>query len=485
MFGEIKRLLKHSVVYGIGHLLTRFVGFALLPIYGNFLTTSKFGDYALIFMFLAFANVIYIYGFDSAFLRFYLLEKDDEERRIIFSTGLISLFFTSIVFSLIVFFSSEWLSVLIFNSPVYYYFFKWSSGILFFDTVCVLGFLILRAEECSISFVSIRFINVLITIGLNILLVVFLKKGVIGILISNFIASMTTFLILLPIIIKRFKFSFSSCFYKELIKFGLPYILPGISLISMEMVGRIFIETILGRELVGIYSASYKLAMAISLVVAAFRFAWQPFFLSAAKNTDAKEIYARVLTYFLLLISWLYLLISLFARDLVQCGFLGPDYWEGVKIVPVVMLSYVFYGLYVNFIVGIYLEKKSIYLPYITVVAALVNIGLNYILVPKIGIMGAAASTAVSYFIIAGLMFFVLQKIYPIKYEYIRMLKIIFITGLCFFVGYFYPFNFQLYMKIIIFLLFPFILKIAGFFNKEEMKKLKGLYHSANNYWKK
>ncbi len=78
MFDEIKRLLKHSVVYGIGHLLTRFVGFALLPIYGNFLSTGKFGDYALIFMFLAFANIIYIYCFDSAFLRFYFLEKEDK-----------------------------------------------------------------------------------------------------------------------------------------------------------------------------------------------------------------------------------------------------------------------------------------------------------------------------------------------------------------------------------------------------------------------
>jgi len=431
MFNEIKRLLKHSVVYGTGHLLTRLVGFALLPVYANFLTTGKFGDYALIFMFLAFANVVYIYGFDSAFLRFYLLEKEDNKRRKIFSTAFISLLFSSIVFSVIVFLSSEWFSLIIFNSTIYYKFFKWSSGILFFDTICVLGFLVLRAEEKSISFVSIRFINVLITISLNIFLVVILRKGVEGILISNFIASMATLLILMPVMVKKFKFNFSGDFYNELMKFGLPYILPGISLISMEMVGRIFIENMLGRELVGIYSASYKLAMAISLVVAAFRFAWQPFFLSTAKNIDAKEIYARVLTYFILLISWLYLLISLFARDLVQfeiggAHFFNSAYWEGVEIVPVVMLSYIFYGLYVNFIVGIYIEKKSAYLPYITVISALVNIGLNFIFIPKIGIMGAALSTAVSYFVMALLIFIVLQKIYPIKYEYLRILKIIF-----------------------------------------------------------
>ena len=478
MFAEIKRLFKHSIVYGVGHFLTRFVSFALLPVYANFLTTSKFGDWALIFMFLGFANVIYIYGFDSAFFRFYLLETDDKERKEIFSTAFISLFATSIVLSFIILYASEWLSVIIFDSPEYIHFFQWASGILLFDTISVLGFLILRAEERSTVFVSIKLINVLIAIGLNILLVIFLRRGVEGIIISNFIASLVTSIILIPIISKKLRLIFSTHFYKELLKFGLPYILPGLSLISMELIGIIFIENILGRESLGIYRASYKLAMALSLIVAAFRFAWQPFFLSVAKNEDAKKIYARVLTYFFLFISWFYLLISLFAKDLVQFGvsgyhFLGPDYWEGVKIIPVVMLSYIFYGLYVNFIVGIYLEKKSIYLPYITGVSALVNIALNFILIPAMGIMGAAVATAGSYFVMAGLMFLVSEKFYPVRYEYVRILKIALITSLCFFVGYFGYTPYQPYLKIIIFLLFPFILKIAGFFNKEEIKKLK------------
>lgn len=478
MFAEIKRLFKHSIVYGIGYFLTRFVGFALLPVYANFLTTGKFGDWTLIFMFLGFANVIYIYGLDSAFLRFYLLEKDDKERKEILSTAFISLFATSLVLSSIIFYASEWLSVVIFHSPEYFHFFQWASGILLFDTISVLGFLILRAEERSTVFVSIKLINVLIAIGLNILLVIFLKKGVEGIIISNLIASLITSIILIPIISKKLRLIFSTRFYKELLKFGLPYILPGLSLISMELIGIIFIENILGREPLGIYRASYKLAMALSLIVAAFRFAWQPFFLSVAKDIDAKKIYARVLTYFFLFISWFYLLISLFAKDLVQFGvsgyhFLGPDYWEGVKIIPVVMLSYVFYGLYVNFIVGIYLEKKSIYLPYITGVSALVNIALNFILIPTMGIMGAAVATAGSYFVMAVLMFLVSEKFYPVKYEYVRIFKIALITSLCFFTGYFGYTPYQPYLKIIIFLLFPFILKIAGFFNKEEIKKLK------------
>jgi O-antigen/teichoic acid export membrane protein len=481
MFSEIKRLFKHSIIYGIGHFLTRFVGFALLPVYSNFLTTSKFGDYALIFTFLGFANVIYILGFDSSFLRYFLLEKGDKEKKQIFSTAFISLLISSLIFSVIVNLFSDWFSQIFFHSSEYYHFFKWSSGILFFDTISVLGFLVLRAEERSISFVSVRLINVFLTIILNIFFVIFLKWNVEGIIISNFIASFVTFLILIPVITSNFKFTFSTYFSKELFSFGLPYIIPGLALISMELIGIIFIENLIGKEQAGIYRASYKLAIAISIIVAAYRFAWQPFFLSIAKNEHAKEIYARVLTYFLLFISWFYLFISLFVIDLVHIkiggySFLGSEYWGGVKIVPVVMLSYIFYGLYVNFIVGIYIEKKSIYLPYITGISALVNIVLNFILIPPNGIMGAAISSAVSYFVMAMLLFFIAKKYYPITYEYVRIIKIVLITGLCFFIGYWGYEPFQPYLKIIVFLLFPFLLRFIGFFNKEEIKKLKEMY---------
>ncbi|MCK4966773.1 polysaccharide biosynthesis C-terminal domain-containing protein, partial [bacterium] len=153
--------------------------------------------------------------------------------------------------------------------------------------------------------------------------------------------------------------------------------------------------------------------------------------------------------------------------------FFGPEYWDGVKIVPVVMLAYVFYGLYVNLIVGIYIKKKSIYLPYITGAGALVNIGLNILLIPVWGIMGAAVAAAVSYFIMAGLMFASVHKIYPIQYEYARLAKIVIIAGICFTAGYWGYAPFQPFLKIALFILFPLLLKLTGFFEKEEIAKLK------------
>lgn len=482
MFTEIKRLFKHSIIYGIGHFLTRLVGFALLPLYSNILSTEKFGDYTLIFMFMGFANVLYIYGFDSALMRFYLLEKDDEERKKIFTTTLIPLFFTSLVFSVLVFCYSEILSVIIFESPKYFRFFYWASGILFFDTLSVLGFLILRAQERSILFITIRLINVIITVSLNIILVAYFKIGVYGILISNVTASFLTLVMLIPVIISQISFVFSYKYFKELLSFGLPYIIPGISLISMELIGRFFILKFIGKSEVGIFSASYKLAMAVFLVIAAYRFAWQPFFLSVSRDDNAKELYARILTYFLLFIAWLYLLISFFVRDIVEgLHFLGPDYWAGVKIVPIIMLAYVFYGIYVNLIAGIYIKKKSVYLPYITGAGALANIALNILFIPVYGLIGAAVASAVSYCIMAGLMFIVTHKIYPVQYEYVRITKIVIITSFCFFIGYWGYQPMQPYLKIVLFVFFPFILKIVGFFDKEEITRLKEKIHFISN----
>ena len=218
MFSEIKRLFTHSIVYGAGHLATRIVGFALLPVYAHVLKTSNFGDYALLYMFLGFANVIYIYGFDSAFLRFYLLEKENKAQKDIFSTAYISLFSTSFILSSLIFIFSARLSVIVLGSPIYSHLFKWASGILFFDTIGMLGFLYLRAKERSLYFVSIKFINALITVTLNVVFVVVLKKGVDGIIMSNLAASAITAAMLIPVIHSQFRFVFSKHFYKELMK---------------------------------------------------------------------------------------------------------------------------------------------------------------------------------------------------------------------------------------------------------------------------
>ncbi len=479
MFAEIKRLTAHTSVYGITNILARSLSFILLPIHTRILTTpAEYGIAVIIFAFIGFVNVMYMHGIDTAFLRFYVLKEKGFTHQNVFSTAFFSVLGISTLLSIGILLFSDYFSVLCFESPEYSHIIKYTAGILFFDALAVLPFLTMRAEERSLTFMLLKLINISMTTGLNLYFV--MQRGVEGIFIANLISSAATFLLVSPIIIKKLTFDLSSTVYKEIMSFGLPYIIPGISIISMELIDRFFIERILGESVAGVYGAGYKLAMAMSIAVAAFRFAWHPFFLSIANKKNARNIYARVLTYFVATSGWIYLIIVYFIYDIIsfEIPFIGgylikQDYWDGIAIVPVCMLAYIFYGIYTNFVVGIYIKKKSVFLAGITGFSALLNMALNFYLVPIYGMMGAATAKVVSYAYMAFLLLVVTQKIYSIQYEYKRIIHCALICAAFFFLFDKVLQNTHIFIRIIVITAYPFMLYSTRYFNVDEKNALK------------
>jgi O-antigen/teichoic acid export membrane protein len=171
------------------------------------------------------------------------------------------------------------------------------------------------------------------------------------------------------------------------------------------------------------------------LVVGMFDYAWRPFFLTHAKDSDAPRMFSKVFTYFVALLMFVFITGTMFIDDLVRIRlfggyFIGSEYWGGLKIVPVILLAYVFTGAYVNFVVGVYLEKKTKYLPYATGAGAAANIIANYLLIPKFGIMGAAIATLISYVVMAAGIYFPSQKFYHVEYEWGRILRLCLASGI-------------------------------------------------------
>jgi O-antigen/teichoic acid export membrane protein len=163
--------------------------------------------------------------------------------------------------------------------------------------------------------------------------------------------------------------------------------------------------------------------------VAMFDYAWRPFFLTNASEPGAKRLFARVLTYFVLAMAAVFLVLSFYLPDLIRIRIFGrhiiaPDYWGGVAIIPVVLLAYMFLGVYNNLMAGIYIEKKTSYLPGITIAGAVTNVVSNFLLIPLMGMMGAAIATLLSYAAMAGILYVVVQRIYPVEYEVGRLAKI-------------------------------------------------------------
>lgn len=476
MFASIKRLVKNSAIYGIGHIFSRSIAFFLLPVYTNFLSPSDFGVAVILISSLAILNIFYVYGMDSAFLRYFIMAESDLEKRKILSTAFTSILATALVFSIVGYIFSETIAEIILSDARSSNLIKICSGILFFDGLAVIPYLNLRAEEKSLTFVSLKTIISLLTLILNWLFIIRLSWGIEGIFWANLIASSISVVIILPLMMKKLAFQISLSTLKRLVKFGLPYIPSTLSVILMDVIDRFFLERIIGKSIVGLYGAGYRLGMFMALFVAAFRFAWHPFFLSTAKQDDAKQIFSKVFTYFLFACTVVYLLVSYFINEFVriQIGghrLFGEAYWESTVIVPIVMLAYIFYGAYVHFVVGIHLEKKTRYLPIITGAGAIINIIGNLVLIPLLGMLGAAWATVLSYFVMAIALYFVSQKFYPVQYEFGRVVKLILIVGVYMFLLLKYPLG--LAVKGIIYISFPISLVLAGFFQKKEILFLK------------
>lgn len=486
IFQNIKRLFKHSAIYGIGHIVSRSINFLLLPLYTNILPRDDYGVVGLLFTYIAILTIVYTYGLDAGFFRFYILEDSREGRISIFSTAFITIVVTSIVLSGILFFAAGPVAQAVFSKEVLRlsldlpYLMRLAGGILFFDSIAFLPFLILRAEERPRAFVFFKLINVLCNVGGNVVFLGILKMGVNGIFLANLFASTVTFLFLLPITVKNVRPVFSTATVKELFAFGLPYIPSNLALVIMDTIDRPFLERLAGIEAAGLYNAGVKLGMFMSLFVAAFRFAWNPFFLSTSKQENAKATFSKVFTYVLLACFTVFLIISFYVDEIARLrlfgySLIGEQYWQSTVVVPVVMLAYIFYAAYLNFLIGIYLDKKTKYLPYITIAGMLGNLVANYTLIPLLGIMGAAWARLVAYLIMAASLYVVGQRLYYVQYEWLRIIKLCLVVGAVFAVGQIDFISRSILLEAGLLLIFLFTLMISGVVQRNEIHRMRRL----------
>jgi O-antigen/teichoic acid export membrane protein len=452
----------------------------MLPVYTDIsylASRSDYADYSLVYTFIAFMNVFYLYGLDAAFLRYFFLGKQKKED--IYFSAIQILTISSLITSILLFIFSEVIAQLVFNESGFEFFIKMAAGILFFDTLCSLPYLILRAEEKSIHFTIIRTGRFFIELGLNLFFVVFLKWGVKGILYANLLATIINFLVLIPFQYPYLKGKFTVNAIKDLLKFGLPMLPNSFAYLVVEISDRYLMPRLIDKDTLGSYSSNYRFGTLMLLLVLAFRTAWQPFFLKIANQQDSKQIYARVMTYFILFAAFVVLGGSLLVEYVVQIPIgqgktlMGKLYWNGLQIIPLILFSYMLYGIYVNLTIGVYIKKKSQLMIIFTGLAALVNIGSNFYLMPRFGMMGAAVATVLAYLVMVFSIFIANKKIYPVHYEYLRIMFIIIYLILGLFI--FYYFSPNIFIRIILILLFPILFLKSKFFSREEKADFKQL----------
>jgi O-antigen/teichoic acid export membrane protein len=429
----LKKLAGQTAVYGLSSIVGRLLNYLLVPLYTNIFIgaegRAEYGVSGIFYAYASFGAVIFTYGMETAFFRF--IQKNEGERKV-FSTILWSVLMSSIVMGGLIMLLATPLSIWTSNVGREAYFYCLAL-ILMGDAVSALIFAKLRQANEATRFVKLQMLKIGISIVLNVLFYLVLplltSRGIFAPLSAHepsaiwmFVAGVISSLAILPLMSKELmglKEGFDKDLWKELMVYGLPILIIGSAGMINETLDRVLIKHLtadqfLAEQQVGIYSANYKLSIIITLFIQAFRMGAEPFFFNHAKHDDARLTYAKVMKYFMIVCATIFVGVLLYL-DIFKY-FIGKDYWEGLTVVPVLLMANVFLGAYYNLSVWYKLTDKTSLGARVSFIGAAITLILNWLWIPKFGYMGAAWATLFCYFSMAAISYFLGQKHYPVPY---------------------------------------------------------------------
>lgn len=423
----MKSLVRHGSVYMVGIILGRVVSFLILPVYTNYLTPDDYGLLQLLS--LTTDAIATIFGIDmaSAITRAYHRCDDDDSRSRVLSSTLIGTIAIMGTVSLLCILFAGQFSNLIFGSGDKAYYFQLAFVAMFLASGIELPMLFLRIQLRSTSFVAISALKLVIQLSLNVLFLVVLGIGVVGILYSNIIATSLFAGYLCISAIRRIGFKFDWSKYVEVLKVGLPLILSGVSAFTLTYSDRYFLNYLSDLSTVGIYSLAYTFGMILSVVVTSpFVSVWGTEQFRFAKLPDGKAIFSRVLNYYLLAALFVSLGLSLLTKDALRI-MANAEYWGAYQYVPLISVSYILFGVMYVAGAGILIQGKTKYRALSTALAAIANLGLNFLLIPIFGAFGAAFAAIGSFVVRVVIDVYYSQRLFPIEYDIKRIVHMCFL----------------------------------------------------------
>lgn len=430
---RLKTLYKQTFVYGLATVIPKMLSFLLVRLHTDksvLENVSDYGDVSLIFAYFVLFNVLLTYGMETAFFRFF---NSDENKKTVLSTSAISLILTSLTIIIFGYIFRQNISNLTNINTAYIELVLW---ILFFDSLVVIPFAYLRALGKPIKYTVIKLTNVILNLGLNVMLLLWLKPWaerssfwatfyipnfeVNYIFIANLVASVVTFLLLIPFYFKL-NYSFKTSLWKQMLKYAFPVLIAGVAFSINETFDRILLERLLPENLsktaVGTYSACYKLALFMTLFATAYRLGIEPFFFSQAGGRGAKINYAKIMEFFVILGALILLVVTVFVDLLKLILIPNESYWEAMAVVPILLLAYFFLGIYHNLSVWYKITDQTKFGAYISIVGALMTLIINVVFIPKYGYLASAFATLFAYFMMALISYILGQKYYAIPYN--------------------------------------------------------------------
>ncbi len=452
---ELKRLAQETAIYGVSSILGKFLNWCLVPLYSYVLAnTGEYGIVTDIYAYIALLIVVLTYGMETGFFRFVAANKDEDRDNRVYSTTLTSLSFTSVLFAIVgVVLCQDIANLMGYgNHP------EWIAMMcvtVSLDAFNSIPFSWLRYKNRAVKFASLKLVNIFSNIFFNVFFLVLCPLiakenvewidwfyvadyGVGYVFVSNMLSTLVVTLTLLPsVFVGRMNFDWK--LLKKMLGYSLPLLLLGIAGIMNQTVDKILFKMIYpdqteALEQLGIYGASFKIAMVMMMFTYAFKFAYEPFVFAKYGTKDCKESYADAMKYYVIVALFILLGMVLF-KDVFQY-LLDPEYRVGLKVIPIVLVTYLIQGIVTNLSLWYKLLDKTYYGTIFSVVGLVVTIVLNVLFVPKYSYWASAGASLVCYIVMMLLSYFIGQKYYKIDYPIKKMLLYSFLTGGLIFVSY-------------------------------------------------
>lgn len=423
MFDQIKRLAKHSAIYGLGGVVSRILAVLLLPLYTRYLTPGDYGAIETLVAGSAVLVTILRAGISSAFFRFYFDSDEESHRALVVRT---SFWFTMTSAT------AGLVAGLALAGPISQALFATGdrAGLVRAAFVGLWAQMnyeqltsLFRVEERSVAFVLASLANILITVGATVVLVVALEKGATGVLVGNFTGTLAVYAVLLAYRRYQLGLQFDRSLFRAMNRFGLPLVPSALALWALNFSDRFFLVKLSGAGEVGLYSIGVRVASAMVLLLTAFRTAWPAFAYSIEDEDDARRTYGFVLTYLLYVACWLALALGLLSPWIVHV-LTTPDFFPASRVVAPLAFAAASFAGYIVISIGVGRARRTQFNWVVTGAAALLNVALNLILIPPYGMMGAAVATVAAYTLMFVGMAWWAQRAYPVPYQWRRVVTL-------------------------------------------------------------
>jgi len=425
---QIMRLGRGTFIYGLGSALQQFFGFLLLPLFTRILTPADYGVIALIGIVTVALGALYNLGTGNSMGILYFREQDPLKRPAIVWTNVALMLASSLLLVLVTSAVAPQISLLVFQTSQYADLFRVAFVTLALTTVTTPFYSYLRMEEKARTYVYLTVVDTIVTLLLSIYLVAILRWGVAGVFVSGLAAKILMLLITGFVVGRRLPFGLDMHLVKSMVRIGFPSIFGLFAFLVIDYADRQMIERMLNIEALGIYSIGYNFGMVMLMAVSAFGSAWPPFFMSFInKRAEAEVVFGKVLKYYLLGFGTLTLLFFVVAKPIVLL-LTAPAFHDAFTVIGLIAAAYMLRGCYLILLPGMYFAEKLHWQSAIEWAAAIINIALNLVLIPIMGITGAACATLVSYLALTVLAWVIGRRYLQVQYDWRRI--IIFTLGM-------------------------------------------------------